>query len=474
MNNKLYEHRWFENKGEAFKYDEIYRLTGVKYEVTNLSPTIAYADYTGNPEETYDLDGVGNRLEVANGTITTTYTANALNQYDVISGTSLFYDDNGNMLGNGVITCTYNYVNQLIKVIRSDGEQVLGEYKYDCFGRRIYKEAWSDDTESFTETNFYYDGARCIEERNSSDTVIATYVFGNGIDEILTMERNSQTYYYHENSLGSIYAVTTGTGNVAERYLYNAYGEVTFLDTNGSSIVSSTIGNRILFSGREFDAETGLYYYRTRYYSADMGRFLQRDPMEDDDLSNLYAYVENDPINSFDPFGTDKNRGQINASNPQKAKKLTEVQPPSVSVLQPPEKKPPVPEPPIIKCDKWGEYSQMLDAFIAVINEMKTDPEKKRCSAWQVKTWDALRVRANKLKRERNEKENGEFEHWEYDAVNMWIPWLHRSVAVWQKGTHWKQGKLFDQWGSVRNVPGFTTIIYRRYWDKTQLPPQPY
>jgi RHS repeat-associated protein len=308
MNNKLFEKRTFDSKGEAFKYDEIYRLTGVKYGVTNLTPGTDYSVYAYEREVTYQLDGVGNREEVATTLweqqpTTVPYAPNTLNQYGAINGSTLDHDVNGNLRWDGVITCTYNYANQLIKVIRSDDEQVLGEYKYDASGRRIYKKAWNEDTESFIETYFYYDGGHCIEERNSGDTVIATYVFGNMTDEVLTMERNSETYYFHENSLGSIYAVTTGTGNVAERYLYNAYGQVSFLDANGNSIVSSTIGNRILFTSREFDSETGLYYYRARYYSAEQGRFINRDPAADDNLGNLYAYVGNNPYGFTDPLG---------------------------------------------------------------------------------------------------------------------------------------------------------------------------
>jgi RHS repeat-associated protein len=208
---------------------------------------------------------------------------------------------NGNLKWDGVITCTYNYANQLVKVIRSSDEQVLGEYKYDTLGRRIYKKAWNGT--AFVETYFYYDRVQCIEERNASDTLIATYIFGNRIDEILTMERNSETYYYHENSLGSIYAVTTGTGTVAERYIYNAYGKPSFFDALGNPISQSAISNSLLFTGREYDKETGLYYYRARYYSVELGRFLQRAPEEVDDLLSLYAYCLNNPINRTDPLG---------------------------------------------------------------------------------------------------------------------------------------------------------------------------
>ncbi len=57
-----------------------------------------------------------------------------------------------------------------------------------------------------------------------------------------------------------------------------------------------------MFTGREYDAETGLYFYRARYYSPELGRFLQTDPLEIDD-ENTYTYCYNDPVNYSDPYG---------------------------------------------------------------------------------------------------------------------------------------------------------------------------
>jgi RHS repeat-associated protein len=125
-----------------------------------------------------------------------------------------------------------------------------------------------------------------------------------GIDEpIVRIDISGSTYTYnynHQDGLGSVIAVTSSSGYVVESDTYGPYGETGTLTGNGAR-----------FTGRRLDPETGLYYYRARYYSATLGRFLQTDPIGTRGGINLYAYVGNDPLNLVDPMGTNSQLGAV-------------------------------------------------------------------------------------------------------------------------------------------------------------------
>lgn len=126
---------------------------------------------------------------------------------------------------------------------------------------------------------------------------------------------DSNTYYYHFDGLGSVIALSDSSGDIVEQYSYDVFGEPNRI---------SSVGNPYLFTGRRYDTETGLYYYRFRYYNPDLGRFMSADPWgivpdggkhnpfyptmqySEGIRANLYTYVANNAVNFTDPFGLKK------------------------------------------------------------------------------------------------------------------------------------------------------------------------
>jgi len=163
-------------------------------------------------------------------------------------------------------------------------------FKYDPFGRRIYKQ-------SPTATSiFVYDGDNLVETANASGGEVARYAQGQNIDEPLAMQRGSTVDYYEADGLGSITSLTAANGTVAQTYTYDSFGKIT--NSTGS------LTNFFRYTAREFDTETNLYYYRARYYDPVIGRFLREDPLKGiSDGVNFYEYVQDNPTNLIDPNG---------------------------------------------------------------------------------------------------------------------------------------------------------------------------
>src|SRR5208282_5921469 len=124
-------------------------------------------------------------------------------------------------------------------------------FKYDPMGRRIYKS-------SSNETSVYvYDGDNLVEETNVSGTVTARYSQHLGIDEPLAMLRAGAPSFYQADGLGSVTSLSNGAGLLAQTYTYDSFGSTS---STGSMV------NPFQYTGREYDPETGVYYYRARYY----------------------------------------------------------------------------------------------------------------------------------------------------------------------------------------------------------------
>ncbi|ULA61804.1 MAG: hypothetical protein LZF60_380016 [Nitrospira sp.] len=265
-----------------FGYDALGRLTAASHPLLLDPQTFAY-------------DLVGNRT--TNGSV-----VNAGNQLTADANVTYQYDDNGNLtrktlLATGNYTqYSYDAENRLIQVQEfaagNSTAITTSSYRYDGLGRRIEKVANGQTS------RYIYDGEDILLEYNGSNVLQARYTHGPGIDEPLAVTKGGSTFFYHQDGLGTVTELTDSTGSVAKAYAYDAYGNI--LESPG------TVNQPYTYTGRELDSETGLYYYRARYYDAATGRFMQKDPIGfwGADI-NLYRYVLNGPVNNVDPRGTD-------------------------------------------------------------------------------------------------------------------------------------------------------------------------
>lgn len=288
---------------ETYMYDGLERLTN--FDVGTISGGVILSPVL---QEGWLFDGSDNWLAITSNGVPQLREYDSDNELTNISGSTLFYDSDGNLVRDTAFAYSYDEDHHLIQVERLSDSAIVGQYFYDALGRRVEK---ITNPGGIVSTNIYiYDGDRILEERDEAGNLLATYVYGNYVDEVLQMNRGGQSYYYHQNALWSPLALTDSSGNVVERYTYDVYGPVVILDAtyhqlplNSWGTAHSAVGNGWLFTGRQFDEETGLYYYRARFYDSQKGRFLQRDPAGFDDGLNLYEYAHSSPATLLDPLG---------------------------------------------------------------------------------------------------------------------------------------------------------------------------
>jgi RHS repeat-associated protein len=264
---------------QTFGYDSLDRLTSTTHPLTF--------------DQSFSYDPVGNRT--TNGNL-----YNAGNQLTEDANFTYQYDANGNLTrktfkstGNH-IDYTYDAENRLVKVEEfAAGSSTPGAkstYRYDGLGRRIEKVG------NGITRRYVYDGEDILLEHDSANVLLARYTHGPGIDEPIAMTRSGANYFYHQDGLGTVTELTDSTGATARSYAYDAWGNI--LEQTGA------VENPYTYTGREYDAETELYYFRARYYDPRSGRFLQKDPIGPTGRNiNLYWYVRNNPVNLVDPMG---------------------------------------------------------------------------------------------------------------------------------------------------------------------------
>jgi RHS repeat-associated protein len=268
-----------DNSGShTYLYDGLYRLVNVVHPL-------------GNPTETYSYDAVGNRTA---SQLSASYTHNAANRLTADAAFDYVYDANGNLIqkterATGKITrYSFDSENRLIKIDFPDGGTAA--YFYDGMGRRIEKNF------NGTITQQVYDGNDVVAEYTGG-AVSSQFTYGPGIDEVLSVRQGTLTAFFQSDVQGTVTRVVKSDGTQLASYVYDSFGRI--VSETGTRL------SRYAFQGRELDAESGLYYFRARYYDPTAGRFLTEDPNPLTRQLNNYTFVENDPVNLLDPLGLD-------------------------------------------------------------------------------------------------------------------------------------------------------------------------
>jgi len=267
-------------------------VTEYGYDVASNLTSLTYrkgATTLGNL--TYEYDAVGRVTKVGGSFSRTglpqplsTGSYNSANQQTTFGTQSLTYDDNGNLISDGINSYGWNARDQLVSI---SGPGLTATFQYDALGRRISKLI------NGATTGYLYDEQDVVQEQGGTASV--NILSGQDVDEVLARTDSSGANYPITDMLGSIVALTDSAGGIQTHYIYEPFGK-----TSASGAPS---GSAYEYTGRENDG-TGLYYYRARYYSPALQRFMSEDPIEfmGGDI-NIYTYVGNNPVSSNDPLG---------------------------------------------------------------------------------------------------------------------------------------------------------------------------
>lgn len=248
----------------------------------------------GQPDEGYHFDANGNRI--GGGYVVTTN-----NQIVADSTNTYSYDFEGSLAGrsNTVTHATtayrYDHRNRLVSVVDKDAGGTVTqtvEFNYDALNRRLAKSV------NGTVTRFLLNQENIWADANGAGAITARYLLGNRIDEMLARYRPGEAVvWYLTDNLGTVRDLADSTGAIVNHVSYDSFGRIL-------AQLAPAVGDRFLFTGREWDGEIGLLFYRARYYNPTLARFMSQDPMAlDAGDNNLYRYVLNNPLGARDPSG---------------------------------------------------------------------------------------------------------------------------------------------------------------------------
>ncbi|NJR32299.1 MAG: RHS repeat-associated core domain-containing protein [Chamaesiphon sp. CSU_1_12] len=248
---------------------------------------IRAVDNASRPDESYSFNALGIRAGWMTDPLDKRRVLNdGVYQYQ--------YDNEGNLTRkeeiatSKVTSYTWDDRNRLSRVNLSDGTAI--EYGYDASDRRVSKKI-----NSVVKEKYVYDGDDIALVVDAGGTIVERYLYGAGVDNVLSRTSATDVVWSLADRQGSIVDLVDEAGNVLNHFVYDSFG---------NSTASTTADFRYGYTGRELDEETGLYYYRARYYDPSLGRFISEDPIGfSAGDTNLYRYVGNSPTNFTDPSG---------------------------------------------------------------------------------------------------------------------------------------------------------------------------
>ena len=204
-------------------------------------------------------------------------------------------------------TATYDAWNRLVKL--EDNTNTITEYQYDGLRRRVLHKGYNTGVLNHTKHLYYNNNWQLLEERRDSNTSpTKQQIWGNRyIDDLVLRDHDTneggtlnERLYALQDANWNVTSYINSSGTVQERYIYNAYGDVTFLDNNFNVISNSTIEPDHLYAGYNYDGDVEMYHVRNRVYHPMLGTWLQRDPIG---AINMYNYSSLSSVNRIDPFG---------------------------------------------------------------------------------------------------------------------------------------------------------------------------
>ncbi len=235
------------------------------------------------------------------------------------NGVSITYDELGNPLtwySGRNTTMTWENGRQLVQFANATSQY---DFEYNADGLRTKKTVTNKRNSKVTKsTEYYIVNGQYVGEVSTigENTYVISYVYDEngspaGINVRASNEPDVKTYYFAKNLQGDIIAILNEQGNIEAKYVYNAWGDLKSVkDANGNTITSSThvaLLNPFRYRGYMYDSETGFYYLRSRYYSPDIGRFINSDGLVSNgqgfDGFNMFTYCGNNPIVYTDQSG---------------------------------------------------------------------------------------------------------------------------------------------------------------------------